>query len=168
MNSSTASVKPEDRYRSSCGMVYGYSLGGMIVLAAAGLFLTVGFITQLVTGADALALMKTLFLIYITVIMCLISDRVRRIFGELRKAETPFIDGISVKMRRLAGLFALGGAAADLFPLSGLILNIPGSSVFAAAYILSAFMIASGYIFNAFVFVFERGCILQQESDETL
>lgn len=164
-------VKPvteEERFRSSCSSVYFYSLGGMIALSAAELFLAAGLITQITTGADSLAVMKTLFLMYLAGVFLFVSNDMRTIFGQLRKSDTPFMPDIYVKMRRLAGALMIGGALGNLFPLAGMLLHIPGSSIFSGAYILNAIMLASGYVFNSFAFVFMRGSKLQQESDETL
>ena len=170
----TAAIDPapeeteKERYRASCISVYFYSPGGLIVLSAAEMFLVFGLITQITTGADALALMKTLFLMYLAGIFLLVSYNMRVIFGQLKKSDTPFIPDICGKMKKLAGTFMIGGALGNLFPLAGMLLDIPGSSVFAGAYVLNAIMLASGYVFNAFVFVFMRGAKLQQEYDETL
>ena len=164
-------VKPvteEERFRSSCLSVYVYSVCGLIALSAAELFLAAGLITQITTGADSLAVMKTLFLMYLAGLFLLVSNNMRIIFGQLRKSDTPFMPDICAKMRRLAGAFMIGGALGNLFPLAGMLLDIPGSSIFSGAYILNAIMLVSGYVFNSFAFVFMRGSKLQQESDETL
>ena len=157
-----------NKYLSSCNMVWEYSLGAEIVLAGAAVFLTAGLTVQLATGADALAVMKTLFLLYLTGMFILVSNHMRIIFGELRKSETPFFPDIAEKMKKLAAVLILGAVLANLFPITGVILRIPGSSVFALSYIINAVMLIMGNVFNAFVFVFEHGYRLQKESDETL
>ena len=168
MNSEVKTVTEEDRYHSSCRSVYYYSVGGLTVLSGAEIWLAIGFIHQLADKADAFTLMKTLFLIYFAGVFLFVSNCMREIFGELRRSDTPFLPDTAKKMHKLAGIFMIGGAAGYLFPLAGMIFDIPGSSIFSGVYALSGFMIAAGYVFNAFVFVFARGSKLQQESDETL
>ncbi|MBP5605844.1 MAG: hypothetical protein J6X60_09935, partial [Ruminiclostridium sp.] len=161
-------IMPEEKYRTICGNIIRVSSILAFILTVAAIFLIIGFIMQITDPADLLALMRTGFLIYYTGLSVVILLYLLSIFGELKQSDTPFVYGVTKKMKALSGILVSGGALGNVFPLLGLFLHIEGSEGFMIAYAFSGFLMIVGAAFGAFTFVFGHGCKLQQESDETL
>ena len=165
-NNGTKTVTSEERYRNACNYIRRASVAAVFIAGAFAMFLIIGFVMQICDSADIITLMKTLFLMYYTALILIVSVNMGLIFNTLRKSETPFSSDITGRMKRLGAILTLGGALGNLFPVIGLM--IEGGDVFTFAYAVNFPVMVVGFVFAAFTYVFEYGGRLQQESDETL
>ncbi len=165
-NNGTKTATSEERYRNACNYIRRVSVYAVFVTAAFIMFLIIGLVMQICESADILTLMKTMFLIYYTGLILIVSMNTGFIFDTLRKSETPFSADVTGRMKKLGAVLTIGGALGNLFPIIGLM--IEGGSVFTFAYAVNFPVMLVGAVFAAFTYVFEYGGRLQQESDETL
>ena len=120
MNSNeTKNVTSETRYRNACNSIRRASVYAVFVTGAVAMYLIVGFAMQICENADILTLMKTLFLLYYTGLIMIVSINMSFIFDTLRKSETPFSTDVSGRMKKLGAVLTFGGALGNLFPLIG-------------------------------------------------
>lgn len=160
-------VISEQRYRAICRNIYGYVLGGNIVFGILSVILFVAVIGQLIEGKDGM--WSTLFIAYYALVFFLLSNFMRLLFKRLKESDTPFRYDIADKMKGAAGVLTFGS-------LAGMVLFIVYMLFFYSAALPDFFIVQTvnivilviGMILQAFALIFEYGCKLQQESDETL
>lgn len=102
--------------------------------------------------------------------LLIVFNFMRLIFGRLKKADTPFSEGVDQKFKAIAYTLVIGGGAHFFTSLivSGYIsMSVPFEEM-NISYSDGLYMMMIGAVIWGLAYVFERGCVLQQESDETL
>lgn len=130
-------------------------------------------VTAVINGENPFALIPT---VISGVTMLLVYNFLRLIFRKLKTSETPFLTYVSEKINAIAYTLVGGGGVyfiatvSVLFPMS-IVNEIPLTFTdddFAFCVLWSGTVIMVGFIFRAIAYIFDYGCKLQQESDETL
>ncbi len=94
----------------------------------------------------------------------------RLIFGRLKKSDTPFLEGVPKKFKAIAYTLIIGGGSYFFvsFILYGyLSLSVPMEEL-NVSFTSGLYMLMIGAVIWGLAYVFERGCVLQRESDETI
>jgi len=102
--------------------------------------------------------------------LLIVFNFMRLIFGRLKKTDTPFSEGVDQKFKAIAYTLVIGGGAHFFTSLivSGYIsMSVPFEEM-NISYSDGLYMLMIGAVIWGLAYVFERGCVLQQESDETL
>lgn len=94
---------------------------------------------------------------------------ISKVFRNMRLGETPFRYDVADKMKGAGTAFVVAGGLSFIFNITLMILNGAGVLDFADvptypdffSFVLGVFLLALAYVFN-------YGCKLQQESDETI
>lgn len=162
-------ISEDQRFKGICGLIYKYASAfkiGLLILLVV-LFLT--NLTRILSVIYMSDIFKAAFILYYSAVFFIVSNYVEQIFGRLRKAETPFMYDIADKMKGLGYVLGsggiIGGAAFNVFKL---FIDDLSDEWFGFSLIAGFVLMVVGLIFTAFAFIFEHGCRLQQESDETL
>jgi len=104
--------------------------------------------------------------------LLMVFNFMRLIFGRLKKTDTPFSEGVDQKFKAIAYTLVIGGGT--YFFLSFILYGYLSMSVSspeldrAFSFTDGLYMLMIGAVIWGLAYVFERGCVLQQESDETL
>ena len=161
---------PEGAYKGICGLIYGYSLGFSVIFAILALLCSISVIGQMADGRPTSEdITRSEFYSYYLTVLFLAANYMRRIFGRLKRSDTPFKYDIADKMKGLGYLLCGGGiVGALLFLISNLLIDKLENNWFLDATAFGFVFMVVGLIFIAFALIFETGCKLQQESDETL
>ncbi len=161
---------PEGAYKGICGLIYGYSLGFSVILAVLAVLCSIAVIGQIADGRPTSEdITRSEFYSYYLTVLFLTANYMRRIFGRLKRSDTPFKYDIADKMKGLGYLLCGGGiVGALLFLISNLLIDKLENNWFWDATAFGFVFMVVGLIFIAFALIFEKGCKLQQESDETL
>ncbi len=102
--------------------------------------------------------------------LLIVFNFMRLIFGKLKKTDTPFSEGIDRKFKAIAYTLVIGGGVYFFTSLivSGYIsVSVPIEEM-NISYTDGLYMLMIGTVIWGLAYVFERGCVLQRESDETL
>lgn len=162
-------ISDDTRFKGICGLVYNYAVAfkiGILVLLAVLVIINLGRLSEVIYMTD---IFKAAFVLYYSAVFFIISNYVQQIFGRLRKAETPFMYDIADKMKGLAYVLGSGGIVGGaVFTVFNLFIDDLADEWFGFSLIAGFVFMVMGLIFTAFAFIFEHGCKLQQESDETL
>lgn len=161
---------PEESYKGICMHIHYYSAGFTIVLGILSVFLFAAIIGQIIDGRPPAAdIVKSAFYAYYSILFFLVANYMRRIFSRLRAVETPFMYDIADKMKGLGSLLCGGGiVGALLFTIIKLFIDDLDKEWAITSGLIGFALMLVGMIFTVFALIFERGCKLQQESDETL
>ncbi len=104
--------------------------------------------------------------------LLIVFNFMRLIFGRLKKTDTPFSEGVDQKFKAIAYTLVIGGGVH--FFTSLIVSGYVSMSVSAAeldryfSFTDGLYMLMIGAVIWGLAYVFERGCVLQRESDETL
>ncbi len=102
--------------------------------------------------------------------LLIVFNYTRLIFGRLKKADTPFSEGVDQKFKAIAYTLVIGGGVYFFTSLivSGFIsMSVPLEEI-NISYTDGLYMLMIGAVIWGLAYVFERGCVLQREADETL
>ncbi len=103
-------------------------------------------------------------------VLLIVFNYTRLIFGKLKKTDTPFSEGIDRKFKAIAYTLVIGGGVYFFTSLivSGFIsMSVPLEEI-NISYTDGLYMLMIGAVIWGLAYVFERGCVLQREADETL
>ncbi|MBR6338036.1 MAG: hypothetical protein IKR76_09975 [Ruminococcus sp.] len=162
----------EEQYRSICKYIYGYALGGEAILGILSAAMLVSLVGQLVGGSfgDMFkgddGIWQTVYYTYYVLLFTAAVNFLRVTFKKLTSSDSPFRTEIAKGMRVLSRILVLGGAGSMILSP---VLNRINPNVGAHGFDLFGFGIGiAGLMFDAFSLIFEYGCSLQQQADETL
>ncbi len=160
-------------FKKVCGRIHAASV---IFLALEIIFVAVYLLG--LTGIDTMwtgNIWETIPELIRTAAMLVMFNYMRLIFGQLSHSETPFLPEVPRRMKAIAYTLIIGGGAywtagfAVFGPLqyfaaipTAIGIDIAGISVFGVLFIMF------GCVIWGISYIFERGCELQRESDETL
>jgi len=112
---------------------------------------------------------STLFIAYYALVFFVLSNFMRQLFKRLKESDTPFRYDIADKMKGAAGVLTFGALAGMiLFIICILFFNTSAHPDFLIVQSVNLVILVIGMILQTFALIFEYGCKLQQESDETL
>ena len=163
----------EEQYKNVCKYIYGYSLGGEAILCLLSMAMVVSVIAQLIGKgsfaemfADDAGVWKSIYYAYYVLMFTLAVNFMRVTFKKLISSDSPFRPEIATGMRRLSRVLVFGGAGSMIIsPL----LHSKAAVVGSKGFDLFGFGIAiAGLMFDALSLIFEYGCSLQTQADETL
>ena len=163
----------EEKYKNVCKYIYGYSLGGLAILCLLSMAMVVSVVAQLIGKgsftemfADDAGVWKSLYYAYYVLMFTVAVNFLRATFKKLISSDSPFRTEIAVGIRRLSRVLVWGGVGSMIIsPLLHSKAPVVGSKGFD----LFGFGIGlAGLMFDAFSLIFEYGCSLQTQADETM
>ena len=135
-----------------------------ILFGIAEVLLIIGSAGMLLSGNPNAG--KTIFYLYFCTMIFIVTLNLGKLFKWLHDAETPFTVESAKNMKKVGQTLMAGGfIGMILFPLMEM---FTGLDIYEMPYTFGITIIVVGMIFTAFALIFEYGCKLQQESDETL
>lgn len=160
-------------FKKVCGRIHAAS----VILLVLEIIFAVIYLLG-VTGIDAMwtgNIWETVPELIRTATMLIMFNYMRLIFGQLRRSETPFLPEVSRRLKAIAYTLIIGGGAywiAGFAVLGALqyfaaIPRVVGIDV-SAAVVFGVLFVMFGCVIWGISYIFERGCELQKESDETL
>lgn len=176
-------AQEKNRYDKFCRMMHVLSTVMWILLAAAALFCLIVPIVQEVqyrnNGGEARMTETLISVLYVFLALggiSLLWNSARHIFRRLRTAETPFCYDIADKIKGMGFLSILLGIISlvyrmivELLARNGVIKHFVKSDGYVdLGYPFCYSVIILGVVLMIIAYVFNYGCKLQQESDETL
>ncbi len=168
-NNVKTDISEDQRFKGICGLIHNFAVAfkiGILILLVVLFLINLTDTLSVIYMSD---IFKAAFILYYSAVFFIVAGYVEQIFGRLRKAETPFTYDIAHKMKGLGYILAVGGiVGGDIFVLFHLFIDGLSDEWFGFPLIISFVLMVVGLIFTAFALIFEHGCKLQQESDETL
>lgn len=168
-NKDKTDISEDQRFKGICGLIHNFAVAfkiGILILLVVLFLINLTDILSVIYMSD---IFKAAFILYYSAVFFIVASYVEQIFGKLRKAETPFSYDIADKMKGLG--FTLGGGGivgGVVFIIFQLFIDDLSDEWFGFTLIAGFVLMVVGLIFTAFALIFEHGCKLQQESDETL
>lgn len=167
--------KETAEFISACQVFEIFSIIGLVAFIAGALFL----LWETIFNADSVSastetsllsvILTNIFSIICCIGICIALKFSAAIFGKLKDGETPFRYDIGDKIRAVGITLAASGALAFLVKFTGNLLCSLEIIADTIEFELSdSSLCLMGAIICTFSYIFNYGCKLQQESDETL
>lgn len=165
----TQDMTLEEKYKDVSYRVTYIALLACMLLAAAAISMTIGVIGQAVDGAAAQEIWTSSLIVYNMLMLSVECFFVSKVFGKLRISDSPFREEIVNGLRRATNALVGGGiGGVVLYLIFELTVETqPNRSFFGTSGTFYVYILL-GLIMKAISLIFEYGCKLQQESDETL
>lgn len=160
----------EEQYKKTGESVSGLATGiGVLMLIGAVLCL-VATAGQIIDKCSREEILGSFVSFYALGLLGLVSMFIGKAFGKLKTLDSPFRSEIVEHLKKAGQLLEFGGVGGVLmFVLLGLNSgNMNPNSVFITDSGSFFIMLLIGLVVRAVSLIFEYGCKLQQESDETL
>ena len=168
-NNVKTDISEDQRFKGICGLIHNFAVAfkiGILILLVVLFLINLTDTLSVIYMSD---IFKAAFILYYSAVFFIVAGYVEQIFGRLRKAETPFMYDIADKMKGLGYVLGsggiIGGAAFSIFQL---FIEDLSDEWFEFSLIAGFVLMVVGLIVTAFALIFEHGCKLQRESDETL
>lgn len=165
--------KKQKSFSKVCGNVHIFAFAAEILYGLAVLLVLLSALS--VPGiklTDMISKWEILPEIIWDTMLLIVFNFMRLIFGKLKRSDTPFLEGVPQKFKAIAYTLVIGGGAYFFtsFILYGcLSLSVPDEELYTAfSFTSGLYMMMTGAVIWGLAYVFERGCVLQQESDETI
>ena len=165
----TQDMTLEEKYTDVSYRVTYIALLACMLLAAAAISMTIGVIGQAVDGAAAQEIWTSSLIVYNMLMLSVECFFVSKVFGKLRISDSPFREEIVNGLRRATNALVGGGIGGVvlylIFELT--VETLPNKTFYGSSGNFYVYILL-GLIMKAITLIFEYGCKLQQESDETL
>ena len=167
--------KETAEFISACQVFEIFSIIGLVAFVAGALFLIweAIFNAESVSAATETSLLSVILTDICNIIccigICIALKFSAAIFGKLKDGETPFRYDIGDKIRAAGITLAATGAAAFLIKFTcNLLCSFDIITDTVAVGLSDSYLCLMGALICIFSYIFNYGCKLQQESDETL
>lgn len=165
----TQGMSLEEKYKDVSARVTYISIMACMILLAAAICMTVATIGQAADGAAANEIWTSSLIVYNMLMLSVECFFISKVFGNLKASDSPFRDEIVKGLRRATNVLVGGGIGGMvLYLIFELTVETQQNRLFFGTSGTFYVYILLGLIMKAISLIFEYGCKLQQESDETL